>query len=375
MKVLIAPDSFKGSMGAEEAARAMAEGLRRVRPDAEILLFPMADGGEGTVEVIAASAGGRLAEAKVAGADLIPVEATYGLLEDRQERWAVLEAAQVVGLPMAGGTLVEERTTLGLGQLLRHCLDLGLRRFLVGLGGSSTNDGGAGLLAALGVGFLDVGGRPVPPTPAGLASLASVDFSGLDRRLAECQIIIMSDVTNPLCGPKGATAIFGPQKGVAPDRVSVLDQYLARLGELCDQWLGRSLFLEAGTGAAGGLGYAFQLLGGEHRSGAEVVLEHVGFDQALSGAGWVLTGEGRSDGQTLQGKVPQAVARHARRAGVPVTLLSGAVDRASLPVLGAAFDGCFALPFGPMSLPEAMRDAPALLADQTEQLARLFLRS
>lgn len=370
MKVVVAPDSFKGSLSALEAARAMAAGIARAVPDAACALFPMADGGEGTLDAVLHATGGERRVARVPGAAGETVEAAYGVIEDAAGRIAVIESAQVVGLPMAGASAVAQRSTRGLGELLRHCLEQGLRRFMIGLGGSSTNDGGAGVLAALGVRLLDASGRAVPPTPAGLAALARVDFSGLDPRLGQCDLTLMTDVDNPLCGPDGATATFGPQKGVRPEEVALFDARLAQLARLCDAWFGRDLSRAPGSGAAGGLGYAFMLLGARRRAGAEAVCELMQLDAAVDTADWVVTGEGRSDAQTLHGKLPLAVAELARRHGVPVTLISGRIDAAARAALEAHFDGCFEAAPAPMPLAEALRDAAQLLADAAERATR-----
>jgi glycerate kinase len=369
--IVLAPDSFKGALSALEVAEALAVGLRRVWPEAGLRLMPMADGGEGTLDAVLAATGGERRVAEVAGTDGRPVEAGWGLLRREGGAVAVLEAAQVVGLTLGTEAPVEHRGTLGLGELMRHCLDQGIRRFMIGVGGSSTNDGGCGVLAALGARLLDASGNALAATPAGLDRLDRVDFSGLDGRIGETGITLMSDVQNPLCGPLGATAVFGPQKGVGPARIAALDARLRHFADLCDAWRGDAVSLRPGTGAAGGLGYVFQLLGGRNRSGAEVVCELSGLDDALAGAGWVITGEGRSDAQTLLGKVPWVVAGHARQAGVAVTLVSGAVEEADLPRLSVRFDGCFSIAPGPMPLAQAMAQTARLLADRAEQLARL----
>lgn len=369
--ILIAPDSFKGSLSAMEVARAMEAGIKRVWPEEVTRLFPMADGGEGTLEAILAATGGQARHTRVTGAHEEAVDAAWGLLETPQGPTAVLEAAQVVGITMDLKKPVAQRSTQGLGELVKHCLDLGIRRFMIGLGGSSTNDGGAGILAALGVQLRDAAGRPLAPTPDGLAALASVDFRELEPRLAEAHITIMSDVNNPLCGEWGATAVFGPQKGVAPHEVAVIDGHLRQLGHLCDAAVGTPFADKPGAGAAGGLGYALQLLGGHFRSGAEVVLDLLGFEAAMQQASWVMTGEGRSDAQTLLGKVPHAVATHASRYHVPVTLVSGGVDQQSLAALSSHFAGCFSIIFRPMTLEQAMQEAAAMVADCAEQIARL----
>lgn len=367
MRIVIAPDSFKGSLNAAKAAGAMAEGIRRVWPDAEIRLLPMADGGEGTLDAVLAATGGAQQACIVTGGHGQPLRAAFGLLADGT---AVVEAARVVGIALPGmlEVPVAQRTTRGLGELVAHCLDLGVRRFMVGLGGSATNDGGCGMLAALGVAFLDASGAPLPATLEGLASLAAVDFGGLDPRLASCDIAMLSDVDNPLCGKQGATAVFGPQKGVEPADVALFDRRLRHLADLCEAAVRRDLARQPGSGAAGGLGFAFGLLGGKYRSGAETVCELIGLDAALEEADWVLTGEGHSDVQTLRGKAPRVVARHARRLGVAVTLISGGIDDDA--ALRAEFDACYSLLDATLSLPQAMREADSLLAARAETAAR-----
>ncbi|HEY8622611.1 MAG TPA: glycerate kinase, partial [Casimicrobiaceae bacterium] len=283
--VVIAPDSFKGSIAAAPAASAIAEGLRRVWPGADLRLCPMADGGEGTLDAVL-SCGGQRLSSHVSGASGKDVEASYGIVGEG--KIAIIEAAQIVGLtdPDAIAIDVEQRSSRGIGELIRKLLDDGLRAFMVGLGGTSTNDGGAGMLAALGVQLLDAGGRAVDATPKGLATLAAVDAAGLDPRLQQTMITIMSDVDNVLAGPHGATAIFGPQKGVRPERVGELDATLARFAALVEKALGKLARDRPGAGAAGGLGFALQLLGGNLRSGAEVVADLIGLDVAFKGADW-----------------------------------------------------------------------------------------
>ena len=369
--VVIAPDSFKGSIRALDAATAIGEGLSRVWPDGERRLCPMADGGEGTLDAVL-SRGGRRGAARVHGAGGAPLEAAYGLIED--DTTAVLEIAQVVGLTDRTGTVVavEQRSTRGVGELVRLLLDAGVRNFMIGLGGSSTNDGGAGLLAAMGAKLVDSKGRDVEPTPAGFAELAHIDAGPLDPRVADARITVMSDVNNPLCGEHGATAIFGSQKGVRAEASAKIDAALARFAALAERAIGRSAKDRPGAGAAGGLGFALQLLGGEVRSGAEVVADLLELDAALEGAGWLITGEGRTDHQTLLGKAPFVAARRAAAKRVPATLISGGIDRTALADLSAHFAGCHSLCFGPATIEECVADAAALLADSAEQLARLF---
>jgi glycerate kinase len=369
--VVLAPDSFKGSLSASAAAAAIAEGLRRVWPDADLRLCPMADGGEGTLDAVLSCGGQRLTDS-VSDVSGKPLAVAYGLIGEPVT--AVLEVAQVVGLtdPAVAAVDVEHRTTLGVGEMIRNRLDAGVRRFMIGLGGSSTNDGGAGLLAALGLSITDARGRAIAPTPAGLAALAAIDASGLDPRLADARIIVMSDVNNPLTGDRGATAIFGPQKGVRRERIAEIDGRIANFASMTERALDRRAQDKPGAGAAGGLGFALQLIGGEMRSGAEVVADLIGLDAALDGADWAITGEGKSDAQTALGKTPLIVARRAAARQVPATLISGSIDRSALPELGRHFAGCFSLPSGPASLEQCLDGAAALLADRAEQLARLF---
>jgi glycerate 2-kinase len=372
-RVVLAPDSFKGSLDAAAVCAAIARGLRRVWPEADIRSCPMADGGEGTLDAVLSQGGVRRTRV-VAGASGTARTAAYGVLETDAGTTAVIEIAQVVGItdPAGMATPVGDRSTGGAGELIRALLDDGVRRFMVGVGGSSTNDAGAGMLAALGLSLVTADGRKVAPTPRGLAALARVDAGGLDPRLRDSTITIMSDVNNPLCGERGATAIFGPQKGVRADEIAVFDAALVRWAALAEQALGRCAATKPGAGAAGGLGFALQVLGGEFRSGAEVVAALIGLDAALADADWAITGEGRTDAQTLLRKGPFVVAERARSAGVPVTLLSGAVDAAALPELSRVFAGCFALPAGPATLAECIAGAEALLADRAEATARAW---
>jgi glycerate 2-kinase len=367
--VVIAPDSFKGSLSADGVAAAIAEGIRRARPDAQIHICPMADGGEGTLDAML-SVGGERRVMTVRGAAGPERQAAVGILHDGS---AIVETAEIVGItdPVGMGVPVSARSTVGMGEVIRALLDEGVRRFYVALGGSSTNDGGAGLLAGLGMRLFDSNGEALAATPEALARVARLDVSGLDARLAEAAFVGMSDVDNPLTGEHGATAVFGPQKGVTPEQVAPIDAALARFADLVEAALGRRVRDEAGSGAAGGLGFALRMLGASFEPGAEVVARQIGLDDALHGANWLITGEGRSDVQTLHGKAPFIACRHARAANVPATLLSGAVDPAALPRLSEHFSGCFSPAPGPITLETAIRDAAKLLANEAEQLTRL----
>jgi glycerate 2-kinase len=374
--VVLAPDKFAGSLTAQAVAASMTRGLRRVWPEAEIRSRPMADGGEGTLDAILASAGdgGTRHVRTVSGAAGQPTRAAFGVLETPEGPTAIVEVAQIVGIGDAANLAVPvgARSSRGVGELLRGLVDDGVRRLFVALGGSSTSDGGAGMLEALGAVLLDAAGARVAPAPAALARVERVNVTALDRRIESCHVTLLSDVDVPLCGPRGATAVFGPRKGVEAHELAAFDDALAHFAERAESALGRQVMGGRGAGAAGGLGFALQALGATYASGAEVVADFVGLDEALRGADWLLTGEGRSDAQTLTGKAPLVAARRARTAGVPATLVSGALDPEVLPALSLEFAGCFAVPAGPIGVAAAMAEADALVADRVEQLARLW---
>lgn len=360
MKIVIAPDSFKESLSAAAVAAALAEGLRRVLPQVEVVMVPMADGGEGTLDALTSVAGARLVRAKVSNALGTPIMARYGILADQCS--AILEVAEVIGLanipPAQRSPLAT--SSYGVGEMMRACLDGGLRRVVVGLGGSATVDGGAGMLQALGARFFDGAGveLPVPLTGRGLADIATVDLSALDARLADLEVDIACDVDNPLCGPTGAAAVFGPQKGASPSDVTRLDHGLRRLFDLLQDVYGRQVAECAGAGAAGGLGAALLLaLHGNLRPGVEMVMEATALKEAISGALVVVTGEGRVDEQTLFGKAPAGVARLARSLGVPVIAVGGSLAAVERLRQSGLFDAIEAAVSRPCSMPEALRDA------------------
>ncbi|MCY0388140.1 glycerate kinase [Robbsia sp. Bb-Pol-6] len=373
--IVIAPDSFKGSLGAAAVAAAIATGLRRALPDAQLRLRPMADGGEGTRDAFMTGSA-RRHDVMVTDAAGGRRPAPVALLA---AGGAVIESAEIVGItdPHGMRAPVEQRSSRGVGDALRALLDLahaehdGVREVFVALGGSSTNDGGAGMLVALGARLLDAAGQDVPPVPEAFARIARIDPAGLDARLAGLSLVAMSDVDNPLCGEHGATAVFGPQKGVRADRIAMLDAALGHYADCLERAMGRGARALPGAGAAGGLGYALLMLGARFAPGARVLADHIGLAPALQDADWLITGEGRSDAQTLRGKAPFVASQYARDAGVCATLLSGAVERTARAALGAHFTGCFSIVPGPMAREEAIRDAAALLADAAEHLARL----
>ena len=372
MKLVIAPDSFKESLSARAVAEAIAAGWARVYPDAELLLCPMADGGEGTVDALLSATDGKLQQTRVSGPLGDPVEAHWGLLPNAQ---AIIEMAEASGLHRVepGRRDVLAASSHGTGELIRAALDAGVRRIVLGLGGSATNDGGAGLLAALGVRFLDREGQELPLGGAGLARLSQIDLTGLDTRLAQVEVMVAADVDNPLCGPRGASAVFGPQKGASPEQVAQLDEALAHYADVMAATLGEDLRDLPGVGAAGGLGFAARaVLRAGFRPGVELVAELSGLAQAVQGADLVITGEGRLDGQSLHGKTPVGVARIARAAGVPVIALAGSLGDGYQRLYAEGIGAAFSLAPGPLSLEQAMQQAADQLSARAADLARLW---
>lgn len=372
MKLVIAPDSFKESLSARAVAEAIAAGWARVYPDAELLLCPMADGGEGTVDALLSATDGKLQQTRVSGPLGDPVEAHWGLLPNAQ---AIIEMAEASGLHRVepGRRDVLAASSHGTGELIRAALDAGVRRIVLGLGGSATNDGGAGLLAALGVRFLDREGQELPLGGAALARLSQIDLTGLDTRLAQVEVMVAADVDNPLCGPRGASAVFGPQKGASAEQVVQLDEALAHYADVMAATLGEDLRDLPGVGAAGGLGFAARaVLRAGFRPGVELVAELSGLAQAVQGADLVITGEGRLDGQSLHGKTPVGVARLARTAGVPVIALAGSLGEGYQRLYAEGIGAAFSLAPGPLSLEQAMQQAADQLSARAADLARLW---
>ncbi|ARD39690.1 glycerate kinase [Edwardsiella ictaluri] len=324
MKVVIAPDSFKESLSAMQVAQAIEQGFREIYPDADYLLLPMADGGEGTVDAMVAAIGGQRIAQTVTGPLGQPVAAFFGWLGDGGT--AVIEMAAASGLHLVppGQRDPSITTSYGTGELILAALDRGARRLILGIGGSATNDGGAGMMQALGARLSDAQGEALAYGGGALGELAHIDLTGLDARLAQTDILVACDVDNPLCGPQGASAVFGPQKGATPEQVRRLDTALHRYGTLLEQVSGRSVLRVAGSGAAGGMGAALcSLLNARLRPGIEIVTDALDLAQAVQGASLVITGEGRIDSQTVHGKTPIGVARVAKAAGVPVIALAG----------------------------------------------------
>jgi len=373
MKIIIAPDSFKDSLSAEGVAQAIAEGLTQVWPDAELVQCPMADGGEGTVDAVLAACKGQLRHHVVRGPLGTAVEAHWGWLADSHT--AIIEMAEASGLQLVppGQRDACTTTTHGTGELIRAALDAGAERIILAIGGSATNDGGAGAMQALGVQLFDADDQPLAPGGLALARLARISLEHLDPRLAQVRFEIAADVNNPLCGPHGASAIFGPQKGANPEQVQQLDAALGRFADHSANMLSKDVRDEPGSGAAGGLGFAAKaFFGAQFRAGVEVVAELVGLDAAVRGADLVITGEGRFDAQTLRGKTPFGVARIARQHKVPVIVIAGTLGDGYEQMYAHGVDAAFALPSGPMTLEQACAEAPRLLSERAADVARLW---
>ncbi len=361
MKILIAPDSFKESLSAPQVAHNIALGLAQALPNAEIACLPVADGGEGTVEVLLQALAGNTMHSQVVGPLGVQLSAPWGLFETPQNATAVIEVASASGLDKVP---IDKRdplltTSYGCGQLIQQALDMGVRSFIIALGGSACNDGGAGLLAALGMRFLNQHGKDIGYGAAALANLVSIDASGFDTRLVECHIRLACDVTNPLLGEQGASHTFGPQKGATPEQVLVLDSVLTQFADVSEAHTGKQHRHFAGAGAAGGIGFAaLQYLNAQMMSGIDLVLDTIEFTQHLQGSDWVITGEGRLDDQSQYGKVAWGVAQQAKIAGVPTIAVAGSVDISPDVLASMGILSAFSITPSPCSLSDALNVAP-----------------
>lgn len=370
MKIVIAPDSFKESLTALEVANAVEKGFKRVFPNAFYVKVPVADGGEGTVQTMVDACDGDIIRLSVSGPMGDEVDSFYGLLGDGQT--AVIEMAAASGLHLVP---VEDRNPLltssfGTGELILDALNKGARKIILGLGGSATNDGGAGMMTALGARFLTADGQAVSNGGRGLSEIADIDISQLDSRLAEIQFDVACDVDNPLCGSKGASAVFGPQKGATPEMVKQLDSNLDHYAKQLKVLTGKDVRDIAGAGAAGGMGAAMlAFLSARLRPGIEIVMETVGLAEKVAGANLVITGEGRIDSQTIHGKTPVGVARIAKAAGCRVIGIAGSLSDDHEIVYEHGFDAVFSIVPGPMDLQEALRTGAENLTAFSTNLA------
>ncbi len=373
MKIVLAPQTFKGSVSALDAAKAMREGILEVVPDADTLLAPVADGGDGTLETLVEGSGGEIREAEARGPLGEWRTAEWGAMGDGVT--AVIEMARVSGLALVPLDRLDpmNATTYGLGEIVRAALGDGFRRFIMGIGGSATNDAGAGMAQALGVQLVDGAGEELPYGGAALANLNRIEMSGIDPRIEESSFLVACDVNNPLTGPQGASAIYGPQKGATPEMVGTLDAALRHFSEVVRRDIGAEIDSLQGAGAAGGLGGGMvAFLNAELRAGVDIVLDVIGLDEALDGADLVLTGEGALDYQTVYNKAPIGVAKRASRLGIPVVAIAGTLgDRYRL-VHEHGIDAAVGITSAPMSLEEASTRATELIADATAQTMRMM---
>lgn len=371
MKIVIAPDSFKGTNSSLKAASLMEEGVRRVFPKAKICKIPVADGGEGTVEAVISATGGDWQETAVNDPLGRGIMAKWGATPS----FAVIEMATASGLPLLSEDERNplEASTYGTGQLIEEALDRGFRKILVGLGGSATNDGGIGMARALGVRFLDKEGLDIKDGGGDLKRLSLIDLQHLDPRIIETEITIASDVTNPLLGPKGATATYSAQKGADDSMQKTLEEGLARLAEVTSKRLGHQFHDIPGAGAAGGLGFGLLAFCGAHiSSGIDTVLDYIEFDNIISDADLVITGEGKIDGQSIYGKVPVGIARRCKARNIPLIAVVGDIYGTMEPVYQEGIHSVMSSVPRAMSLKEALGQSSELMVDATERAMRMI---
>lgn len=373
MKIIIAPDSFKGSLSAVHAAEAIDKGIKRSYPAAETILIPVADGGEGTTETLVSATKGKIKTIKVVGPLGNEVTASYGILGDGQT--CVIEMAAASGLDLVSAEALSplETTTYGTGQLIKQALDDGYRTFILGIGGSATNDGGAGMLQALGLKILNHKGKEIGFGGSELHHVDHIDLDSLDSRIQDCTFIIASDVQNPLIGPNGASYVFGPQKGATPDEVELLDENLTHWANEVARVTGIYLHDKKGAGAAGGIGGAFQaFFPAETRRGIDVVLEYSKLGSYLQNADLIITGEGQVDYQTASGKTPLGVAQAAQRQNVPTIIIAGSVGSGVDVLYDQGVVSIHSMINQPMALEQAMIQVAELLELAAEQVVRTY---
>ncbi|MFT8212185.1 MAG: glycerate kinase [Symbiopectobacterium sp.] len=373
---VLAPDSFKESMTAKEVCNAMEKGLRKVFPEANFVHVPMADGGEGTTQSLIDATEGSLYALSVTGPLGETVEASYGIMGNGEI--AVIEMASASGIQFVNRDTKNPlvTTTYGTGELIRACLDKGIKKIILGIGGSATNDGGAGMAEALGVRFYDEAGNMLPRGGGALGRLQHIDLSGLDSRLAQADIQVACDVTNPLCGEQGASAIFGPQKGATPEMVAQLDNNLAHYAAVILNQLGKEIADVPGAGAAGGLGAGLMAFTQcTLRKGIDIVVEFSGLRDKLAGADFCFTGEGRIDYQTKFGKTPYGVARTAKAQGMPVIAVSGCVGEGVEALYGEGIDTIFGIIPRADNIEELLKDGPINMERACENIGRLLKKA
>ncbi|MBS4206519.1 glycerate kinase [Bacillus sp. FJAT-50079] len=371
MKIVVAPDSFKGSLPSAKVGEIIKKALIQEIPDVDVEVIPMADGGEGTIDSFLSTLNGEKKKIVVSGPTGKKIETYFGVLD--KEQIAVIEIASIAGFSMVPEN---ERdpfvlTTYGLGECIKQALEQGYKKLIIGLGGSATNDGGLGMLQALGVSFYDKDHKPLPPITSSLSKVQYVDYTSIHPQISDVEICIASDVNNPLCGENGASAIFGPQKGATTEQIKVLDHSLEMYANRIEKHLGKAYKDLPGSGAAGGIGFALLTLGAKIIPGAALLTEMIDFKRKLDGVDWLITGEGKTDEQTLSGKLPLELASQAKEEGIPTILLSGAVD-IELEALYQYFQSIHSISNGPLTLQESLEQVERLLHHKTRNIARLI---
>lgn len=375
MKIIIAPDSYKGSLSAMEVALAIRKGIAKADPAIESVIVPMADGGEGTVQSMVDATNGRIINVSVNDPLSRIINSFYGILGDGST--AVIEMAAASGLPLLS---VRERnplktSTFGTGELIKDALDKGCRKIIIGLGGSATNDGGIGMAVALGTRLLDPEGKEIGPGGGALSRLYKIDINSLDKRLNDCSIVAACDVDNPLCGEKGAAAVYGPQKGATPEMIEILDNNLRKFADIVKTQLGKDILNTPGSGAAGGLGAGVQVfLGAKLERGINIVTKITNLSDKVKGSDLVITGEGMIDFQTAFGKTPFGVAMVAKQYNIPVIAIAGSLGKNYQDLYNKGFDAIFSIADKPMTLEYAMQNASVLIESVTENIIRTFIK-
>jgi glycerate kinase len=374
MRIVIAPDSFKGSLSSKEVADAIELGVRKVLPDVDIVKIPIADGGEGTVQTLVAAMGGEIIKTQVIGPLGETIESYFGVLNDKKT--AIIEMANASGLPLVP---IEKRnplitTSYGTGQLIKAALDMNLERIVIGLGGSATNDGGVGMAQALGVRFFDENGNEIGFGGGELSKISKIDMSGIDEKIRKVRIEAACDVDNPLCGPNGASYIYGPQKGANKEMIDILDRNLGHLAKVIKRDLGADIMDLPGAGAAGGLGAGLvAFLNAELKRGIDIIVNITKLDDYIKDACVVFTGEGQIDKQILSGKAVYGVAKIAKKHGAYVVAIVGSINDDAYELFDKGIDGIESIIDKPMTMDEACKRAGLLVERAAERVMRLIL--
>ncbi|MBS5936920.1 glycerate kinase [Clostridium sp.] len=372
MKVVIAPDSYKGSLTAMEVANCIEEGIKRYNKNIEVVKVPMADGGEGTVQALVDATGGRIINLKVCDPLLREVDSFYGILGDGNT--AIIEMAAASGINLLDRNELNPliTSTYGTGQIINDAIERGCKNIIVGIGGSGTNDGGAGMLRALGIRFLNEEGRDIQEGGAALKELHSIDKKNFNKRISKCNIKVACDVDNPLCGLNGASHVFGPQKGASKEDIELLDEALNQYAKIIKNEFNIDVLNIPGSGAAGGSGAAFLAIGSKLERGIDIVINETNLQTMIESADIVFTGEGRIDFQTKFGKAPYGVAKEAKKNGLPVIAICGEIGEGYDELYNHGFTSIFSIVNRPMTLEESIKDSKKLIRDVSERIVRVI---